>query len=305
MWCKNCRQDIPGVLSQNDKQFCCMRCGQLLGVDGEYRSGTAAIAPSSLSALLTIRLRPVPGRITIPGRSTKSCGTPSACCSSAAGPVRGSTRRSASSPGMSSTPSYWNAPVPTATATAPDRRRRRVAADRRGYQRPELRASCWLPGAGWASVAISGTWACRSWWSGRWRCSWGCWFISCADGPAIRRPRKLRSRRFSIISPASSSIALIRPRCTALEPLTAATRRRPGCRSAGHVLSRLRHAAQAATAGENGLQRNRPRNAWQKRRASAVGFAQHVYWRACPPGSHPAQKLGAPPPCTAHASAHC
>jgi len=32
MWCKNCRQDIPGVLSQNDKQFCCMRCGQLLGV---------------------------------------------------------------------------------------------------------------------------------------------------------------------------------------------------------------------------------------------------------------------------------
>ena len=32
MWCKNGRQDVPGVLSQNDKQFCCVRCGQLLAV---------------------------------------------------------------------------------------------------------------------------------------------------------------------------------------------------------------------------------------------------------------------------------
>jgi hypothetical protein len=49
MWCKNCRQDIPGVLSQNDKQFCCMRCGQLLGATADT-SGTLANARSSIAA---------------------------------------------------------------------------------------------------------------------------------------------------------------------------------------------------------------------------------------------------------------
>jgi hypothetical protein len=47
MWCKNCRQDIPGVLSQNDKQFCCVRCGQLLGVAAD--PGNTAGNPRSAS----------------------------------------------------------------------------------------------------------------------------------------------------------------------------------------------------------------------------------------------------------------
>jgi hypothetical protein len=47
MWCKNCRQDIPGVLSQNDKQFSCMRCGQLLGAAPD--AGSASAHPRNAS----------------------------------------------------------------------------------------------------------------------------------------------------------------------------------------------------------------------------------------------------------------
>ena len=48
MWCKNCRQDIPGVLSQNDKQFCCV-VGQLLGVAPDA-GGTSADPRSTSNA---------------------------------------------------------------------------------------------------------------------------------------------------------------------------------------------------------------------------------------------------------------
>jgi len=47
MWCKNCRQDIPGVLSQNDKQFCCVRCGQLLGVAADAGGPGNSRSPST------------------------------------------------------------------------------------------------------------------------------------------------------------------------------------------------------------------------------------------------------------------
>ncbi|HEX4148080.1 MAG TPA: hypothetical protein VHY20_03790 [Pirellulales bacterium] len=38
MWCKSCRQDVPGLVSPGEKCYCCARCGSVLQVDGAASS---------------------------------------------------------------------------------------------------------------------------------------------------------------------------------------------------------------------------------------------------------------------------
>jgi hypothetical protein len=33
MWCKSCRQEVPGLVSPGEKCYCCARCGSVLQVD--------------------------------------------------------------------------------------------------------------------------------------------------------------------------------------------------------------------------------------------------------------------------------
>jgi len=44
MWCKHCRQDVPGLASPNEGRFCCPRCGERLCAD------PAAAAPQPKAA---------------------------------------------------------------------------------------------------------------------------------------------------------------------------------------------------------------------------------------------------------------
>ncbi len=42
MWCKACRQDVPGVASFDEGGFCCARCGEKIGTDPALLTATHA-----------------------------------------------------------------------------------------------------------------------------------------------------------------------------------------------------------------------------------------------------------------------
>ena len=46
MWCKSCRQDVPGLVSPGEKCYCCARCGSVLQVGGAAGNSPTADRPT-------------------------------------------------------------------------------------------------------------------------------------------------------------------------------------------------------------------------------------------------------------------
>src|SRR5437879_669436 len=59
MWCKCCREDVPGIASAGEGRFCCARCGSPMGA--ESHGGTAETWAAAQAAFLDAPAQKSPG----------------------------------------------------------------------------------------------------------------------------------------------------------------------------------------------------------------------------------------------------